>query len=154
MSKFVFDFGRFGAPFWLLLGRLLGAKLAPKSDQNSTKNRPAPPDGPKIAQDRPRAPQEAPRRHPEGTQKAPKSGQEPQKGSQQTPLGRLWLNVIAVFGHGLALSNSFAALGHGLALSNSFGAFRFQLLRFRAPPRHQKSQKSIIFALKNYKKST
>ena len=52
MSKFVFDFGRFGAPFWSLLGRLLGAKLAPKSDQKSTKNRPAPPDGPKIAQER------------------------------------------------------------------------------------------------------
>ena len=116
----------FGAPF----GSQVGAQIGPKFDQKSTCAPRRPQDRPRSPKSTPRAPQERPKRHPEGTQKAPKSGQEPQKGSQQTPLGRLWLNVIAVFGHGLALSNSFAALGHGLALSNSFGACRFQLLRF------------------------
>ena len=38
MSKFVFDFGLFWAPFWSLLGRLWGAKLAPKSVKKSTSN--------------------------------------------------------------------------------------------------------------------
>ena len=42
LIRFGLRLGRFG-------GRLLGAKLAPKSDKKSTKNRPVPPDRPKTA---------------------------------------------------------------------------------------------------------
>ena len=94
MSKIDVNFDQFWAPFWSLLGRLLGAKLAPISEQKSIKNRPARPDRPKTVQEHPksapRAPQESPRepkRHPKGTQEHPKDAQKHPKGTQEHPKG-------------------------------------------------------------------
>ena len=91
-SFFASIFGRFLDRFWSHFGTLLGAKLAPKSDKKSTKNRPAPPDRPKTAQERPKSTPRAPKRHPKGaqehprgTQKAPKSTQKAPKSTQKAP---------------------------------------------------------------------
>ena len=97
-SFFASIFGRFLHRFWTHFWTLLGAKLAPTSVKKSTKNRPAPPDRPKTAQERPkstpRTPQESPRepkrrprapkRHPKGTQKHPKGTKENPKGTQES----------------------------------------------------------------------
>ena len=65
MSNYDVNFDQFWAPFWSLLGRLLGAKLAPNSNQKYIKNRPVPPDRPKTAQE-----------HPKSAPRAPQDGQE------------------------------------------------------------------------------
>ena len=85
MLKFVFNFGLFWAPFWSLWERLLGAKLAPTSDNKSIKKRPAPQDRPKTAQEHPKSAPREPKRHPKGAQEQPKGTQEHPKGAQEHP---------------------------------------------------------------------
>ena len=138
MSKFDVNFDWFWAPFWWLLGRLLGAKLAPNSDQKSIKNRPVPPDRPKTAQEHPksapRAPQESPRepkRHPKGTQKAPKSTQKPPKSIQKAPKStqkapknrreRRWLCRLCRLQ--LAIASVLVSVWFALGCSGCFGCF-------------------------------
>ena len=131
MSKFDVNFDQFWAPFWSLLGRLLGAKLAPNSDQKSIKNRPVPPDRPKTAQEHPksapRAPQESPRdpkRHPKGAQEHPEGSQKHPKGTQKVPKNRRERRCLCRLCRlQLATASVLVSMWVALGCSGCFGCF-------------------------------